>query len=111
VNKIKIMVLKLRELLIKHVAQHLPNFHNDLCQRLTIEQRERILHWLVSHDYLSSNILPSITRNLLSIPLHSLEFYKCKQLTNDMLISFASAKNFTRLKSLIIHDCNQIQGN
>lgn len=104
------MVLKLRELLIKQVAIHLPYLPSDLCQRLTANQRERIIRWLASHDCLSDNITPYITKNLLSVPLYSLEFYKCKQLTNDMLIQFSKSKSFNRLKSLIIHQCPQIDG-
>jgi hypothetical protein len=76
------MVLKLRELLIKNVAIHLSSLPNESCKRLTAKQRERILHWLISHDRLSHDIVPYITKNLLSVPL----------------------------KSLIIHQCNQVQG-
>lgn len=104
------MVLKLRELLIKQVAIHLAYLPSEICQRLTADQRERVIRWLASHDCLSSKLLPYITRNLLSVPLHSLEFYKCNQLTNDMLIEFAQSNHFSRLKSLIIHQCNQVQG-
>lgn len=104
------MVLKLREQLIKQVALRLPYFSYESCQCLTADQRERVLRWLASHDYLSNNIIPYITKNLLSIPLYSLEFYKCNQLTNEMLIEFAKASNFSRLKSLIIHQCNQVKG-
>ncbi|CAF1498061.1 unnamed protein product [Adineta ricciae] len=103
------MVLKLRELLIKQVAIYLPYFSYDSCQCLTADQRERVLRWLVSHDYLSPTIAPYITKNLLSIPLYSLEFYKCDQLTNDMLIEIGRASHFSRLKSLIIHQCSQVQ--
>ncbi|CAF1479167.1 unnamed protein product [Adineta ricciae] len=103
------MVLKLRELLIKQVAIHLPYFSYDSCQCLTADQRERVLRWLVSHDYLSPTVAPYITKNLLSIPLYSLEFYKCDQLTNDMLIEIGRASHFSRLKSLIIHQCSQVQ--
>ncbi|CAF1237449.1 unnamed protein product [Adineta steineri] len=103
------MVLKLRELLIKQAAIHLHNFSSESCQCLTATQRERILRWLASHDCLSLNLIPSIRQNLLSIPLYSLEFYKCNQLTNDMLIEFAEASHFSRLKSLIIHQCTQVQ--
>jgi hypothetical protein len=82
------MVLKLRELLIRQVAIQLPYLSCESCKRLTAEQRERILRWLASHDCLSHDIVPYITRNLLSVPLYSLEFYKCKQLTNvDLDIS------------------------
>lgn len=105
------MVLKLRELLIKQVAIHLAYLPGQSCQRLTADQRERVIHWLASHDCLSYKLLPYITRNLLSVPLHSLEFYKCDQLTNDMLIEFARSNHFSRLKSLIIHQCKQVHGN
>ena len=104
------MVLKLRELLIKQVAIHLAYLPGESCQRLTANQRERVIHWLASHDCLSYKLLPYITRNLLSVPLHSLEFYKCDQLTNDMLIEFARSNHFSRLKSLIIHQCKHVQG-
>ena len=104
------MVLKLREILIKQVAIHLPSLPSESCQRLTADQRERIIRWLGAHDCLSRNILPYITKSLLAIPLYSLEFYKCNQLTNEMLIEFAKTNNFNRLKSLIIHQCNQVQG-
>lgn len=104
------MVLKLRELLIKQVAIHLPYLPAQSCQRLTADQRERVIHWLASHDCLTYRLLPYITRNLLSVPLFSLEFYKCNQLTNDMLIEFAKSNHLRRLKSLIIHQCNQVQG-
>jgi hypothetical protein len=111
VNVLKLtMVLKLREQLIKHVAIHLSILPSYLCQCLTTDQRERILRWLVSHDRLSYSILPYITKNLLAVPLHSLEFYKCSQLTNDMLIAFSQASNLGRLKSLIIHQCVHING-
>ncbi|CAF1570967.1 unnamed protein product [Rotaria magnacalcarata] len=103
------MVLKLREQLIKEVAIRLPYLSPESCQCLTATQRERILRWLASHDRLSDHVVPYITRNLLSVPLYSLEFYKCHQLTNDMLIEFAKASNFSRLKSLIIHQCQQVQ--
>lgn len=104
------MVLKLRELLIKHVAVNLPYVPSESCKYLTASQRERILRWLASHDGLSNSIVPYITTNLLSIPLYSLEFYKCNQLTNEMLIAFAKSSNFSRLKSLIIHLCPQVEG-
>jgi len=104
------MVLKLREQLIKQVAIYLPYLPCESCKCLTADQRERILRWLASHDCLSHNIVPYITKNLLSVPLYSLEFYKCNQLTNDMLIEFAKASHFNRLKSLIIHQCKEIQG-
>ncbi|CAF0850329.1 unnamed protein product [Rotaria sp. Silwood1] len=102
------MVLKLREQLIKQVAIYLPYLPSESCKCLTAKQRERILRWLASHDYLSNNIVPYITKSLLSLPLYSLEFYKCYQLTNDMLIEFAKASHFSRLKSLIIHQCHQV---
>lgn len=102
------MVLKLREILIKQVAIHLPYLSCESCQCLTADQRERILRWLASHDCLSQQIVPYISKNLLSVPLYSLEFYKCNQLTNDMLIEFARASHFSRLKSLVIHQCNQV---
>ncbi|CAF4944102.1 unnamed protein product, partial [Rotaria sp. Silwood2] len=82
----------------------------ELCKCLTAKQRERILRWLASHDCLSNSIVPYITKSLLSVPLYSLEFYKCYQLTNDMLIEFAKASPFSRLKSLIIHQCHQVDG-
>jgi hypothetical protein len=104
------MVLKLREQLIKQVATYLPYFSYESCQCLTADQRERIIRWLASHDCLSHNIIPYITKNLLSIPLYALEFYKCNQLTDEMLIEFAKASHFNRLKSLIIHQCTQVQG-
>ena len=104
------MVLKLREQLIKQVAIHLPCLPSESCKCLTAEQREHILRWLASHDCLSHDIVPCIRRSLLSVPLHSLEFYKCYQLTNDMLIEFAKSSNLTRLKSLIIHQCSHVQG-
>lgn len=104
------MVLKLRELLIKQVAINLPYLPTESCKCLTADQRERIMRWLASHDCLSYDIVPYITKNLLSVPLYSLEFYKCKQLTNDMLIEFAKSSSFNRLKSLIIHQCVQIRG-
>jgi predicted YcjX-like family ATPase len=104
------MVLKLREQLIKLVAIYLPYLPAESYQRLTADQRERIIRWLTSHDRLSPDIVPYITKNLLSVPLYSLEFYKCNQLTNDMLIEFAKANHFNRLKSLIIHQCNHVQG-
>ena len=104
------MVLKLREILIKHVAVHLPYLPRESCQCLTAEQRERIIRWLASHDCLSFNIVPYISKNLLSVPLYSLEFYKCNQLTDYMLIEFARASQVSRLKSLIIHQCNHVKG-
>ena len=107
---VKTMVLKLREILIKQVAIHLPYFSHDACQCLTAQQRERVLRWLASHDYLLPGITPYITRNLLAVPLYSLEFYKCNQLTNDMLTEIGRASHFSRLKSLIIHQCNQVHG-
>ena len=104
------MVLKLRELLIKQVAIHLPYLPHQACQCLTADQCERVMHWLASHDCLTYQFLPHITRNLLSVPLYSLEFYKCSQLTNDMLIEFAKSSQLRRLKSLVIHQCIQVQG-
>ncbi|CAF4779366.1 unnamed protein product, partial [Rotaria sp. Silwood2] len=62
------MVLKLRELLIKQVAIHLPYLPPELCKCLTAKQRERILRWLASHDCLSNSIVPYITKSLLSVP-------------------------------------------
>ena len=104
------MVLKLKELLIKNVAIHLPSLPGDLCQRLTADQRQRILKWLAAHDRFSFDVIPFITKNIFSTPLHSLEFYKCSQLTNSMLISFANATSLKRLKTLIIHNCEQVDG-
>ena len=105
------MVLKLRELLIKEVALHLPLLASESLHRLTVDQRERILRWLVLHDRLSNAVIPCVTEHLLSVPLYSLEFYKCEQLTNDMLIEIGKASTLKRLKSLIIHQCNQVGGN
>ena len=104
------MVLKLREQLIKHAAIQLPRLPGDLCKLLTADQRERILRWIASHDRLSPDLVPTIASHLLSVPLHYLEFYKCSQLTNDMLIEFAQASPLRRLKSLIIHQCSQVKG-
>lgn len=104
------MVLKLRELLIKEVALHLPALSPDHCQRLTADQRERILRWLAAHDRLSHHLIPCVTQSLLTTPLSVLEFYKCQQLTNKMLIEFAQACRSSRLKSLIIHKCDLIEG-
>jgi hypothetical protein len=104
------MVLKLREQLIKHAAIQLPRLPGDLCKLLTTDQRERILRWIASHDRLSPDLVPTIMSHLLSVPLHCLEFYKCPQLTNEMLVEFARASPLRRLKSLIIHQCNQVKG-
>ena len=104
------MVLKLRELLIKQVAIYLPVLPYEQCQRLTADQRERIIRWLASHDRLSHDLVPYMTKSLLMIPLYSLEFYKCPQLTNEMLIRFAKACQTSRLKSLTIHECAHVQG-
>ena len=104
------MVLKLRELLIKKVAVNLSSFSLESCQYLTSEQCNRIFQWLTSHDQLVHDTVLYIKTNLLSVPLYSLEFYKCQQLTNDMLIEFAKSSHLNRLKSLIIHQCNQVRG-
>ena len=104
------MVLKLRELLIKKVAVCLGCLPWEASHRLTADHRERILRWLASHDRLSYDLVPCITKNLLTVPLHSLEFYKCSQLTNDMLIAFAQATQLSRLKSLIIYQCPKVGG-
>lgn len=105
------MVLKLRELLIKDAALHLLLLASESFHRLTADQRERILRWLVLHDRLTNEVIPCVTQHLLSVPLHSLEFYKCDQLTNDMLVEIGKAMTLKRLKSLIVHQCKQVQGN
>lgn len=104
------MVLKLREILIKKGASNLELLPVNLCKQLTPDQRERILKWLCAHDRLTLTVIPYISASLLSSPLNSLEFYKCLQLTNDMLISFAKSSPLRRLKSLVIHGCPEVGG-
>ncbi|CAF1576423.1 unnamed protein product, partial [Didymodactylos carnosus] len=100
------MVLKLRELLIKKIAINLAAIRDEGRFYLTSKQRELVLQWLSNHDYLTQDITPHIMRHLITSQLYEMNFYKCTQLTDQMLIEFSTSQ--FKLKKLTIHKCDQV---
>src|SRR6218665_1279833 len=83
------------------------NISSIVCSLATIN-KEILLERLVFHDRLTPEYLPHITYNLFSSLLRRINFYRCLQVTDGVLLQLSLSK--CQLFHLTISDCSSVTG-
>lgn len=81
------------------------NISSIVCSLATIN-KEILLERLVFHDRLTPEYLPHITYNLFSSLLRRINFYRCLQVTDGVLLQLSLSK--CQLFHLTISDCSSV---
>lgn len=99
------MVKQLHDICLNYIQcnlNHIPNVGN----KLPTVHKELILERLADHDLLSPNYIPSVKNELICSSLRHVTFYKCDQVTDDVLTAIANAR--CCLESVVINKCPAI---
>ncbi|XP_050398386.1 F-box/LRR-repeat protein 20 [Patella vulgata] len=99
------MVKRLHDLCLICITKNLQNF-SDLPVRLPTVHKELLIKRLAYHDLLYETNIPYVVQNVFCSSLRTIVFYKCHQVTDDLLEKLARSR--CRLQFLNIHGCQLV---